>query len=135
MLASFVIGFRESLEAALIVGVILAYLNKTNRTRYNYLVYIGIASAVLMSIILALIFNSLVGDFKGIAGELFEGSVMLLASIILTYVILWMMKQRHIRDNLEHKIDVEIKKKHKIGLFSLSFIAVLREGAETILFL
>ncbi len=135
MLASFIITFRESLEAALIVGIILAYLSRTHGKKYYNLVYLGVVSAVIASIISAFLFNSLAGGFTGRTEEIFEGIVMIFASLLITYMILWMLKQKHIARELQAKVDKEIHEKHKFGLFFLTFINVFREGIETVIFL
>ena len=135
MIANFIITFRETLEAALIVGIILSYLVKTKQTKYNNIVYLGIVSGLMVSIIGALIFINIAGGFTGRAEEIFEGVVMLIGSILLTTMILWMMKQKHIAIELEHKVDKELSEAHKFGLFFLVFVAILREGIETVIFL
>lgn len=135
MISSFIITFRETLEAALIVGIILAYLIKTKKERYNNVVYIGIVSAVVASLIGAFLFNILAGGFEGRAEEIFEGVAMIFAAFLITFMILWMMKQKHIVIELHKKVDKEIKEQHKVGLFLLVFISVLREGIETVIFL
>ena len=71
MISDFIITFRETLEAALIVGIILAYLVKTKRIRYAPVVYIGIGTAVVASIISAFLFSALAGGFEGRAEEIF----------------------------------------------------------------
>ncbi len=135
MIPSFIITFRETLEAALIVGIVLSYLVKTNQTRYNNIVYISSAFAIVASIIGALLFNYIAGGFTGRAEEIFEGITMLIGALLLTTMILWMMKQKHIVAELEHKVATELTEAHKFGLFSLIFVAVLREGIETVIFL
>ena len=135
MVPSFVITFREVLEAALIVGIILSFLVKTGQTQYNSVVYIGVISGVVASIIAALLFTSLAGGFNGRAEEIFEGFAMLVGALLLTTMILWMMKQRHIAKELEQSVSTELNEAHKFGLFSLVFIAILREGVETVIFL
>lgn len=135
MIASFIITFRETLEAALIVGIILAYLLKTKKTKYNNLVHMGVVSAVVASIIGAFLFNNLAGGFTGTAEQIFEGVAMLSAAFLLTFMIMWMMKQRHVIHELHEKLDIEIKEQHKVGLFMVVFVSVLREGIETVLFL
>jgi len=123
------------LEAALIVGIILAYLSKTHGRKYFNFVYLGIAAAVVASIISAFLFNTLFGGFTGRTEEIFEGAMMIFASILITYMILWMLKQKHVRQELQEKVDKEIHEKHKFGLFFLTFINVFREGIETVIFL
>src|SRR3989338_6549922 len=135
MISSFIITFRETLEAALIVGIILAYLIKTNREKYNNIVYLGVISAIVASIIGAFLFNTLAGGFEGKAEEIFEGIALLFAAFLITFMILWMMKQKHIVLELHKKVDVELKEQHKAGLFFIVFISVLREGIETVIFL
>jgi len=135
MIPSFIITFREVLEAALIVGIILGFLVRTGQTRYNNVVYVGVISGIVASIIVALLFTSLAGGFTGRAEEIFEGITMLAGALLLTTMILWMMKQKHIARELEHRVSTELNEAHKFGLFSLVFIAVLREGVETVIFL
>lgn len=135
MIASFIITFRETLEAALVVGIILSFLARTKQAKYNNVVYIGIVSGLIASIIGALIFINVAGGFEGKAEQIFEGVTMLVGSALLTTMILWMMKQRHIALELEKKVKKELVESHKLGLFLLVFIAVLREGIETVIFL
>src|SRR3989338_10099731 len=135
MIASFIITFRETLEAALVVGIILSFLARTKQAKYNNVVYVGIASGLIASIIGALIFVNIAGGFEGKAENIFEGVTMLFGSVLLTTMILWMMKQRHIALEIEKKVEKEVKETHKLGLFLLVFIAVLREGIETVIFL
>src|SRR3989338_6827933 len=126
MISSFIITFRETLEAALIVGIILGYLIKTKREKYNNVVYLGIISAIVASIIGAFLFNSLAGGFEGRAEEIFEGVAMLFAAFLTTFMIIWMLKQKHIVLDLHKRVDQEVGEQHKAGLFLLVFISVLR---------
>lgn len=135
MIPSFIITFRETLEAALIIGIVLSYLIKTKQTKYNNVVYIGVALAIVASIFGAFLFNSLNDGFSGRAEEIFEGITMIIGAVLLTTMILWMMKQKHIVAELEQRVASEITETHKFGLFSLIFVAVLREGIETVIFL
>jgi high-affinity iron transporter len=135
MLSSFIITFRETLEAALVVGIVLSYLSKTQRTQHNKVVYLGVVSSIIASLIGALLFNVLAGGFEGRAEQLFEGVAMFFAVVMLTYMILWMMNQKHIATELHQKVEIELKEQHKVGLFLLVFASVLREGIETVIFL
>ncbi len=135
MIASFVITFRETLEAALIVGIVLSYLARTKQTRFNRVVYVAIAAAIIASIAGALMFTTLAGGFMGRAEQIFEGVTMLIGAALLTTMILWMMKQRRIAAELQERVATEVAEAHRFGLFSLVFVAVLREGIETVIFL
>ena len=135
MIPSFIITFREVLEAALVVGIVLSYLVRTKQTQYNNIVYLGVASGIVASIIGAVIFSSLAGGFTGRAEKIFEGITMLVGAFLLTTMILWMMKQKHVAQELEHRVATELTKRHKFGLCLLVFVAILREGIETVIFL
>lgn len=135
MFSSFIITFREMFEVSLIVGIILSYLARTKQTQYNNVVYFGVIAGITASIIGALLFNILAGGFEGRAEQIFEGITMLTGAILLTTMIFWMMKQKHVAIHLEQKIAQKINELRKYGLFLLAFMAVLREGIETVIFL
>jgi high-affinity iron transporter len=135
MIPSFIITFRETLEAALIVGIVLSYLVRTEQTKYSSIVFFGTVSAILTSIGGAFLFNNLAGGFSGRTEEIFEGITMLMGAVLLTTMIIWMMKQKHVASELESRVATELSEAHKFGLFSLIFVAILREGIETVIFL
>ena len=135
MISSFIITFREALEAALIIGIILSYLVRSRQTEYNNVVYIGIVSGITVSIAGALLFVKLAGGFIGRAENVFEGLTMLIGALLLTTMIIWMMKQRHMARELEHRVASELQRAQKFNLFFLVFVAILREGIETVIFL
>ena len=135
MFPEFLITFRETLEAALIVGIILAYLAKVKQSKYNNIVYLGVGAALIASIIGAILFSTVAGGFEGRAEQIFEGTTMLLAAVMLTFMILWMMRQRHIVVDLHRKVSEHITTAKESGIFFLVFISVLREGIETVIFL
>ena len=135
MIPSFIITFRETLEAALIFGIIISFLSRTKQTKYNNIVYLGAVSGIIGSIIGAFLFNHVAGGFSGKAEQIFEGFTMLIGAVLLTTMILWMMRQKQVAKELETKVSTEITEAHKLGLFSLVFIAIFREGIETVIFL
>ena len=135
MIASFVITFREALEAALIVGIVLGYLARTRQAQYNRIVYLAIGAAVAASIAGAALFNSIAGGFTGRAEQIFEGATMLIGAALLTTMILWMMGQRRVAAELREKVATTVAEAHRLGLFALVFVSVLREGIETVIFL
>jgi len=131
----FIITFRETFEVALIAGIVLSFLNRTNQSQYNIVVYAGIAAAVLVSMLLAYILSSIGEGFTGKTEELYEGCMMYLSVIFLTFMILWCIKHKHKVADIENKISRDLDNGYKLGLFLLIFVAVLREGVETVLFL
>src|SRR3989344_9148957 len=118
-------------EVALVVGIILGYLSRTKQTKYNNIVYLGVVAGIVASIVGALLFNTLAGGFEGRAEQIFEGTTMLFGALLLTTMIFWMMKQKHVALHLEKKVEEHISNFRKYGLFLLAFVAVLREGIET----
>lgn len=135
MLSSFFIAFREGLEAFLIVGIIISYLFKIGEKRYIKHVISGVIFAIVLSIGLAYIFELLFGGLEGKVEEIFEGSVMLLAVVVLTYMIFWMNNQaRRIKSDIKILVEKAVYKGRIFSLFFLGFIVVFREGAETVLF-
>ena len=135
MLSSFFIAFREGLEAFLIIGIIISYLVKIGEKKYVKHVVYGAVLAIALSIGLAYIFQLLLGGFEGKVEEIFEGIVMLLAVVVLTYMIFWMNRQaKSIRNDIEDSVGKAIDKGKVLSLLFLGFIVVFREGAETVLF-
>jgi len=133
---SFLVAFRESLEAALIVVIMVAYLKKIGKTNLNRYLYIGTSAAIVASIILAWIIQVIYGGLGGIAAETFEGAASLTATAVLTYMIFWMAKNaQKIKGELQQKIDIAITKGQLFGIATLAFVAVFGEGLETVLFL
>lgn len=135
MISSFLIGFREALEAALIIGIILAFLEKTDNKNLSRHVYLGIAAAIFFSAVFAFLFTKFFGGLEGQAEELFEGITMLIAAVLLTYMIIWMSKQKQVAKELQEKVHAQIEQRDHLGLFTVAFIAVFREGVETVIFL
>jgi high-affinity iron transporter len=127
---------REGLEASLIVGIVLAYLAKTHNRRHFNVIWAGTAAAVAVSIVTGAALFFTVGALEGRSEQIFEGVAMLSAVAVLTWMIFWMRKQAvNIKRELEARIEGAIAAGSAIGLASVVFFAVLREGWETALFL
>jgi high-affinity iron transporter len=136
MLASFLLSLREGLEAALIIGIVLAALRKTNRSGLIPVVWQGVAAAVAASLVAGLLINWLGAEFEGRAEEIFEGVAMLAAAALLTWMIFWMRRQAvNQKKNLETGVSQAAQQSNRRALFGLSFLAVGREGLELALFL
>ena len=139
MIESFLVTSRETLEASLVVGIVLAYLNRTNNQNYKKSVYYGIVFGIIASIISAFLFTAAAGDFEGKAERVFEGVTMMIGSFLLTTMILWMMRQKHISKEIEGRVEKHLMSEmplfSHIGIFMLIFIAIVREGIETVIFL
>ena len=127
---------REGLEASLIVGIVLAYLAKTDNRSSFRIIWAGTAAAVALSVLLGAALFFTVGELEGRSEQIFEGVAMLPAVAVLTWMIFWMRKQAaNIKRELEAKLAGAIAAGSAVGLASVVFFAVLREGWETALFL
>jgi len=135
MLQSFIILFRETLEAALVIGIVLGYLVRTGQSEYKKSVYLGLAAGVGASVLGAFGFQLLAGGFSGRAEEIFEGITMLAGAILLTTLIAWIIRKSAKAAELERKVASRIDGARRAGLFLLIFFAVLREGIESVIFL
>jgi high-affinity iron transporter len=135
MFSNMLITFRETLEAALVISVMLAFLNRTRQQAYKRYVWWGVLAGILASFGFAFLFNTYLGGFSGRGEDIFEGLMMFLAAALLTFMIFWMMKQKQIVSELEGRVAQEIEESHVFGLFLLALTAVLREGVETVIFL
>jgi len=136
MLPAYVLSLREGLEAALIIGILLGALTKIRRTDLSPAVWLGTSSAVVISILAAVLLTSLGMSLEDEAEEIFEGVTMLIAAGILTWMIFWMSKQaRFLKSELEAGINKAAASTGKRAVFWLAFIAVAREGVELALFI
>lgn len=136
MIAGALITIREGLEAFLIVGILVGYLTKIKQAQFKAHVWIGTAAALMVSVLLAFLFQYIAFQFEGISAEIFEAVVALMAVGVLTWMVLWMQRQsRGIKGELEQKADEAISNGQAFALGSLAFVSVLREGVETALFL
>jgi high-affinity iron transporter len=120
----------------LIVGIVLAYLAKTDNRHHFRVIWAGTAAAVLVSVVTGAALFFTVGALEGRAEQIFEGAAMFSAVAVLTWMIFWMRKQAvNIKKELEARIQGAIAAGSAVGLASVVFFAVLREGWETALFL
>ena len=134
-MAELIIMFREVLEASLIIGILYTYLNKSGNKDSIKMVWSGVGVAVLASIIIAYIFGQLAIGLKDSEAKIFEGVVMIIASIVLTTMIIWMARNKNISEDLKNKAKEAISSGFRYGIFTLAFVAVFREGVEIILLL
>jgi len=136
MLQAFIITLREGVEAALIVGITLAYLAKIGRNDLRKSVYAALGAAFAGSIAVAVVLSRLNWN-----QDIFEGWVMLVAAVFVVTMIVFMMKTgRKLKGEIESKVGLFARGDawsgdKSIGLFLFVFLMVLREGVETVLIL
>ncbi len=136
MIPALLITLREGLEAALIVGIVLATVRKLGHVRHYRAVWYGVVFAIIVSGAAGAALTALHVVFEGRGEEIFEGVTMLLAAAVLTWAILWMQRQgSRMASKLGGDLEIAITSESSWALFALVFLAVLREGIETALFL
>ena len=131
--ATLVITFRESLEAALVVGLVLAVIGKTERPRLRLTVWLGLAAGILVSLVVAWVFVRVLGQFDGREEQIFEGSVMFIGALLLATMVFW---------TAGHSSGARLEGQARraaaggwLGILLLVFVSILREGVETVIYL
>lgn len=139
VLPTFIITLREGVEAALVVGIVLACLRKAKRASLNRWVYLGVLVGLAVSTVIGISFGWIIqalGAASPVAEPLLEGMFSAIAIVLLSWMLVWMTRQaRFMRAQVEGAVTGALKQRHAgWGLFWLIFIAVLREGFETVVF-
>lgn len=135
MFANFLIGIREGLEAALIIGILIAYLVKIDERRGIAKVLAGAAVAVALSIGLGLLLTNLEETLPPGTEETIAGLTSIAAVGFVTWMVFWMATQSQ---RLGHELRTQVDKAKTAGTWSLiavAFLAVIREGIETSVFI
>lgn len=133
MLPSFVIGLREGLEAALIVGIIAAFLVRRRRSLRPMWAGVGLAAALCLGAAIAFTVVGSTLSFR--ARETAEGVLSLVAVGGVSYMVVWMHRHAHeLKTRLEEQAAIAIDA-GGLALVAMAFFAVLREGVETAVFL
>jgi len=144
-LPTFVITLREGVEAALVVGIVLACLTKAQQSRLNSWVYagvgVGIAASALVGVLFIWVIQTLSAanpKYTPVVEPLLEGVFSVVAIAMLSWMLIWMTQQaRFLKTEVEGTVTTALQQDMGAGwgVFSLIFIAVLREGFETVLFI
>lgn len=132
MFQSLVVTLREGIEAALIVGIVLGYLRRTGRGSWTWIVYWGLAAAMLASVGAAYLVHRF-----AIREESYEGWLMLGGAVFVAAMVVWMWKTgKRLKQDIEGKLSdlsASATRAAALGLFLFVFLMVLREGIETVL--
>ena len=121
---------------ALIVAIVLAYLKVIGRQGEARSVWAGTLAAAAVAAGAGAIIFAAVGELHGTTEQVVEGMVALSAAGVLTWMVFWMRRQaRHIKGDLQRRVDAAVASGSTLALASIAFVAVLREGLETALFL
>jgi high-affinity iron transporter len=144
-LPTFVVTLREGFEAALVVGIVLACLNKAQQTQLNRWVYQGIAGGIVASVMVGFLLGGVLQGvdyyqtpYTPLIKEILTALFGLIAITMLSWMLLWMTQQaKSMKAEVEGVIKTALTQNVGAGkgVFLLVFIAVLREGFETVLFI
>lgn len=137
MLQSLFIMLREGLEAALIVGIVLAYLARTGRAALGRYVFVGLGLAVAASLAVAALFQAVGFDPEN---ELLKGAMLGIGGLFVASMVLWMARtskniKRHMEARLGDLVGQGAGQAMGLGLLAFTFFMVFREGVETVIFL
>ena len=136
MVPAFLLTAREALEAVLIIRIILTTLRTTQRLHQQKYVWSGMVTGVVLSGVIALVLDLFGTQLEGVAEEIFEGTMMLVAAVLLTWMIFWMQNQSpQLSRDLRKEVQAAGQEKRDFPLFSIAFLAVFREGLELSIFL
>ncbi len=136
MAQSLLITLREGLEAALIIGIVLAYLARIGRKDRFSAVWWGVAAAVALSLAGGAVLFTVGRELEGTAEQVFEGSAMFLATIVLGWMVVWMKRQAgDLKTGLQQQVRSAVATGSGTALVTLALFTVGREGLETSLFL
>ncbi|QQE77245.1 FTR1 family protein [Alicyclobacillus sp. SO9] len=137
MVPSFLIFFRESLEASMICSIMLAYLKQIDRRDRFKDVWFGIGAAVAVAIIGGIVVFTTLRSYDGSRLQtMIEGITYFIACGVLTYMTFWMKKQgRNLKKELHAKIETAVGTGSVFAIALIAFITVGREGLETVVFM
>src|SRR3954466_15244941 len=131
MIPTFFLMLREGLEAALIVGIISAYLVRIGRREALPWIVAGVLAAVGVSVVAGIAVVSTIGRLPLVVQETLEGLAALAAVAVLTWMLFWMRRQgRAMKGELERDVDEALGDGRAVDLVGLAFIAAAREGLE-----
>lgn len=143
-LPTFVITLREGVEAALVVGIVLALLKKAQQSRLNSWVYAGVGVGIVVSALIGVLFSWVIQvlgainpQYTSVVEPTLEGVFSLLAIAMLSWMLIWMTKQaRFMKAQVEGALTETLTQNSNAGwgVFTLILVAVVREGFETVLF-
>ena len=134
MLANFLIGLREGLEASLIVGILIAFAVRSNRKNVIPPIWSGVGAAVLLSAVTGAVLLFGVGEAGEAIEPILTGALSVLAAVLITWMVFWMAKTaRNLKGELEGNLESSFGK-NSLAIALVAFLAVAREGVETALF-
>jgi high-affinity iron transporter len=133
--STFLIALREGLEAALIVGILVAYLKRSNRSKALTLLWSGVAMAIALSLAFGAFLSFTSSELSPRGEMVFAGTTSIVATALVTFMVFWMKRAaKTMKSDLESRVDQALPL-GGFALMSAAFFAVIREGLETSLFI
>ena len=134
--AAFLITFREGLEAAVLVGILLSALRFFNAQKKSFVIWSGVGAGIVASFLFAWVFTVFTSGFEGVNEKVYEGILMFAAAGIIIHMVFWMKKYAaNIREKLTKKVELSITNNDLWSLGALAMVSVMREGIETVIFM
>lgn len=130
MIAQLLLSFREGFEALLLITILVTFLRRVGRGEDVRYAYLGGVSAVLVGFIIAIAVIIFYGGLSESYKQIFEGMTAFIAVAVLTYMIIWMAGK-----DIRREVEMRAMGKYSVGIAIVSFIFVVREAFETVLFL
>jgi high-affinity iron transporter len=136
VLPTFIIGLREGVEASLIVGIVAAFLRQRGLSRHLRWVWLGVIVAVAICAAVAVVLEIVNENLPQKEQEALETVIALVAVVMVTSMVVWMARHaRSLKGNLEARAGAAVAEGSALALVAMAFLAVLREGLETAVFL
>lgn len=135
MTTAYLITFREGLEAALIVGILLSCARVLKLKKAQFFIWGGMFLGLVLSLVFAWMFSSVVGGFEGSIEKIYEGLLMFGAALLITHLLVWMKRRgKEIQASLSKKVEQSVKAGTLWTLAAIAMMSVVREGVETVIF-
>lgn len=130
------VTLREGFEAALVVAIVLSFLQATGRREWFRAVWVGVLAGVAVSALATVVLFAIGAELEGRSEAIFEGIVMVVAASLVVWMVFWMRSRaRTIKRELHHRVDDAVTRGSVLGVGMVAFAAVVREGVESGLFL
>jgi len=134
MTAALIISLRESFETALIVCVMLGFLQRTHNRSYGRWVWAGLAAGCICSIIFSILLHSFLYNVAEEGRMAMEAGIMILAAALVGWMTMWMaQKSKTFKSDVERSMSTHIQSKRVVGIFFMSFLSTVREGTEMVI--
>lgn len=135
MLSTVLLTFREVLEAVLVVGIVVTFLTRLGHFTLRRFAWAGVLAGTLAALTVGAVIISTIGEIPESVEPLFEGVLMLIAAALVTTMIIWVLRAENMNEKIQYEMHAHLSTGATLGIVSLTFLAVFREGVELAIFL